>query len=147
MNDKHSILKECPQNCQRLFGVKFELFEIILEKVQKNEEAYLLNNPISNRGLVSEFSLANQLLLTLEYLRQYPTFISLGFSYGISESYANKIYHKIRAILADEIGLVNPEKLKYKHLKTGIIDVTVQPIERPGKEQERYYNGSKKNIL
>ena len=118
-----------------------------LPKVQKNEEAYLLNNPISNRGLVSEFSLANQLLLTLEYLRQYPTFISLGFSYGISESYANKIYHKIRAILADEIGLVNPEKLKYKHLKTGIIDVTVQPIERPGKEQERYYNGSKKNIL
>lgn len=147
MNDKHSILQECPQNCQRLFGVKFEFFEILLEKVQKSEETHLLNNPISNRGLVSDFSLANQLLLTLEYLRQYPTFISLGFSYGISESYANKIYHKIRVILAEEIGLVNPKKLKHKHLKTAIVDVTVQPIERPVKEQEKYYNGSKKNIL
>ena len=146
MNDKHSILQECPKNCQRLFGVKFELFEILLGKIQKREEVYLLNNPLANRGLASDFSLANQLLFTLEYLRQYPTFISLGFSYGISESYANKIYHKIRAILAEEIGLVNPEKLKHKHLKTGIIDVTVQPIERPKIEQEKYYNRYKKNI-
>jgi len=83
----------------------------------------------------------------LEYLRQYPTFLSLAFSYGISESYANKIYHKIRTILAEEIGLKNPEKLRFKHVKNIIIDVTVQPIERPEKNQALYYNGAKKNTL
>ena len=106
----------------------------------------MLENPLSNRGLEGEFSLANQVLLTFEYLRQYPTFLSLGFSYGISESYANKIFHKIRPILADVVGLKNPDKLKYKDIKTVIVDVTVQPIERPQKSQELYYNGSKKNI-
>ena len=73
--------------------------------------------------------------------------MSLGFSYGISESYANKIFHKIRPILADIVGLKNPDKLKYKDLKKVIVDVTVQPVERPQKNQELQYNGSKKNIL
>ena len=73
-----------------------------------------------------------------------PTFLSLGFSYGISESYSNKIFHKMRVILAEIVGLKNPDKLKFKDVKTVIIDVTVQPIERPIKQQELYYNGSKK---
>ena len=40
---------------------------------------------------------------------------------------ANKIFHKIRPILADVVGLKNPNKLKYKNIKTVIFDVTVQP--------------------
>jgi hypothetical protein len=147
MSDKYKLLQENPQYCTRLFGIKFELFETILGKVQQKENEYLLENPLSNRGLEGEFSLPNQLLLTFEYLRQYPTFLSLGFSYGISESYANKIFHKIRPILADVVGLKNPDKLKYKDLKKVIVDVTVQPVERPQKNQELQYNGSKKNIL
>lgn len=147
MSDKYKLLQDNPQYCTRLFGIKFEFFETILGKVQQKENEYLLDNPLSNRGLEGEFSLPNQLLLTLEYLRQYPTFLSLGFSYGISESYANKIFHKIRPILADIVGLKNPDKLKYKDLKKVIIDVTVQPVERPQKNQELQYNGSKKNIL
>lgn len=146
MNDKYKLLQENPQNCQRLFGIKFELFETILEKVQEQNIVYLQKNPLSNRGLDGDFSIANQLLLTLEYLRQYPTFLSLGFSYGISESYSNKIFHKIRVVLADIIGLKNPSKLKYKDIKTLIVDVTVQPIERPITQQELHYNGSKKSI-
>ena len=89
--------------------------------------------------------MANQLLLTFEYLRQYPTFLSLGFSYGISESYCHQVFHKMRPILAEVVGLKNPEKLRYTDVKTVIVDVTVQPIERPKKGQQLYYNGSKKN--
>lgn len=147
MSDKYKLLQENSKYCTRLFGIKFELFETILGKVQQKESEYLLENPLSNRGLEGEFSLANQLLLTFEYLRQYPTFLCLGFSYGISESYANKIFHKIRPILADVIGLKNPDQLKYKDIKKVIVDVTVQPVERPKKNQELQYNGSKKNIL
>lgn len=147
MSDKYKLLQDNPQYCTRLFGIKFEFFEAILGKVQQRESEYLLENPLSNRGLEGEFTLPNQLLLTFEYLRQYPTFLSLGFSYGISESYANKIFHKIRPILADIVGLKNTNKLKYKDIKNVIIDVTVQPIERPQKSQELYYNGSKKSIL
>lgn len=110
MNDKYKLLQENPHYCKRLFGIEFELFETILGKVQEQNIVYLQKNPLSNRGLDSNFGLPNQLLLTLEYLRQYPTFLSLGFSYGISESYSNKVFHKIRLILADIIGLKNPSK-------------------------------------
>lgn len=144
MNDKYKLLQDNPQICKRLFGIKYELLETLLVKVQNQNDTFLLENPTSNRGLDGEFSISNQLLLTLEYLRQYPTFLSLGFSYGISESYANKIFHKIRPILAEIIGLKNPKKLKYKDITTVIIDVTVQPIQRPKIHQEKYYNGSKK---
>ena len=122
MSNKHKLLQDNPKYCTRLFGIKFELFETILGKVQQKENEYLLKNPLSNRGLEGEFSLPNQLLLTFEYLRQYPTFLSLGFSYGISESYANKIFHKIRPILADVVGLKNANKLKYKDIKNIIVD-------------------------
>lgn len=146
MNDKYKILQENPPHCKRLFGVNFVTFELILEKVKKNIDDYLQENPLSKRGLDADFNLANQLLLTLEYLRQYPTFLSLGFSYGISESYANKNYHKIRPVLAQVVGLKNPEKRRFKDVKNVIVDVTVQPIERPEENQEIYYNGAKKNI-
>lgn len=145
MNDKYKLLQATPHVCKRLFGLDFVQFEQALGKVQTRIDQYLQENPLSNRGIEADFSVANQLLLTLEYLRQYPTFLSLGFSYGISESYCNKIFHKMRPILADVVGLKNPEKLAYKDVKTVIVDVTVQPIEKPQQNQERYYNGSKKN--
>lgn len=145
MNDKYTLLQANPRVCKRLFGVEFVQFEQVLEKVQQWIAWYLQENPLSNRGIDAAFSTPNQLLLTFEYLRQYPTFLSLGFSYGISESYCNKLFHKMRSILAEVVGLKNPAELKYKDMKTVIVDVTVQPIERPQKNQNLYYNGSKKN--
>ena len=147
MNDKYNLLRANPKDCKRLFGIDFVQLEAVLVKVQSRIDHYLEENPLSNRGIDAKFSIANQLLLTFEYLRQYPTFLSLGYSYGISESYCHKIFHKMRAVLAEVVGLQNPEKLLYKDVQTVIVDVTVQPIERPQKDQQLYYNGSKKNTL
>ena len=71
MNDKYKLLQDNPQICKRLFGIKFELLETILVKVQNHKDSFLLENPTSNQGLDGKFSISNQLLLTLEYLRQY----------------------------------------------------------------------------
>lgn len=144
MNDKYALLQATPAVCKRLFGVEFVQFEQVLAKVQERIAQHLRENPLSNRGIDAEFSVANQVLLTFEYLRQYPTFLSLGFSYGISESYCHKIFHKMRVLLAEVVGLKNPEALKYKDVQTVIVDVTVQPIERPKQDQKLYYNGAKK---
>lgn len=146
MNDKYALLKRDPKPCQRLFGVKPAIIEDIIGKVQKHFEQKLQENPISKRGLNPGISIENQVLLTLEYLRQYPTFLVLGASYGISESYANKIYHKTRPVLAEIFGLKNPERIRFKHVQNAIIDVAAQPIERPEKDQEKHYNRHKKNI-
>jgi len=44
-------------------------------------------------------------------------------------------------------GLKNPSKLKFKDVRKVLVEVTVQPIERPKVEQQKYYNRYKKSIL
>ena len=146
MNGKYKLLQANPIICKRLFWVDFVQLEQVLVKAQNRVDQYLRENPLFKRGIAAELNVANQLLLTFEYLRRYPAFLNLQFSYGISGNYCHKIFHKVRPILTDVIGLKNLEKLKYTHVKTVIVDVTVQLIERSKKNQEVYYNGSKKNI-
>jgi hypothetical protein len=72
MNNKHKLLMADPSLCKRLFGISFEDFNFILEKLQKRKAHFLEEKPIHHRGLKSKFSLANQLLLCLQYLKAYP---------------------------------------------------------------------------
>ena len=78
------------------------------------------------------------------YLRHYPTFAELSQQFGISESYANKIYHSISNILVNLNIVPNRKKLFEDDFSTILIDVTEQPIERPLRKQKRYYSGKKK---
>jgi hypothetical protein len=120
------------------------LCSLCLKKTQLLCEQKLEENPISKRGLDSQFGFANQFLLTLEYLKTYQTFDVLAFTYGISKSYANKCYHKVLTLLVEVIGLRNPKKITRKQVAKLIIDVSCQPIERPVNEQRKYYNSHKK---
>lgn len=43
--------------------------------------------------------LADQLLLTLLYLRTYDTLLHIGFQFGVSESYAQKRYTFTKMLL------------------------------------------------
>ena len=77
-------------------------------------------------------------------MRQYPIFLSLGKVFDISESYANKIYHKISSILIEKHHVKGSSTLINKEVKDIAIDVSEQPIERPTKQQKSYYSGKKK---
>ncbi len=145
MTDRYSLLQKNPKLSKKVFGLEYGLLNDLLQKVQLLHSQKLEENPISKRGLKAEFSFENQFLMTMEYLKSYSTFEVLGFSYGISESYANHCYHKMLKLLFEVIGLKNPKKISFKKVKRAIIDVTCQPIERPCQNQEEYYNAHKKN--
>ena len=68
-------------------------------------------NPLKRRGKKSELALADRLLLTLLYLRQYSTFDRLGEQFNISESYTCKIYHQTSDILVKVLKLKNRKAL------------------------------------
>ena len=123
MFDKYGFLEKHPSRCQRVFGVKFKDFQILLGKVQFRMDQYLLQNPLANRGVGAEFSLANQLLLTLEYLKSAPTFEVLGFGYGISESYAYKCYHFLIPLLSQAVSVSNPQQLRYKDVQQMVMEL------------------------
>lgn len=144
--DRYSILEKNPKISEKVFGIPFDTLKFLFEKVKILHLNELENNPISKRGLKPKFTLENQFLLTIEYLKNYPTFEVLGFSYGISDSYAVKCFHKILPLLSEAIGLKNPDKISFKKVRKAIIDVSCQPIERPTKDQQESYNAYKKTI-
>jgi hypothetical protein len=133
-------------NFLRDVGVHLAIFLLILEKVSVYIEAERERRPIKRRGLKSSISLADQLLLTFRYLRHYPAFARLGEEFGISESYANKIYHRILNILLKVLKMNSRKELMNCDLNTILIDVTEQPIERPKRRQRDYFSGKKSDI-
>ena len=130
----------------RLVGVNYGTFQIILQKLEVEIERYKNAKPMRKRGIkTSSVSLADQLVLTFLYLRQYHTFLQLADMFGISESYANKRYHFINKRLMKALDIPNDNGLTLKNLNL-VADVTEQEIERPLSEQKSYYSGKKSDI-
>ena len=98
------------------------------------------------RGRKADICLEDQLLLFLIYLRSYPTFLILGEDFKISESYANKIFHKISKRMIAILKLPSNNELSLEGLKAVVVDASEQPIERPVKNQKDYYSGKKNDI-
>ncbi len=134
-----------PAEFLRTVGVNYATFTIVEEKVVGYVQQFKEQNPLSKRGRKSSLSLSQLLLLTLMYMRQYHTFLSLGQAFSVSESYAHKRYCYMRHILTKVLempaGLLAPRG----PLKVAV-DVSEQPVERPLKGQCNYYSGKKKDI-
>lgn len=125
-------------------GVTREDFISILLDVEQYIENEISLKPIKNRGRKPSISLPDKVLLCIFYLRHYPTFVELAGQFGITESYANKIYHKISNILVNLKNVPNRKNLFEDDLSKILIDVTEQQVERPLKNQKHYYSGKKK---
>ena len=131
---------------QRTTGVNYATFLILLEKVVSYVAQYKEQNPISKRGRKGHsLDLSQVLLLTLMYMRQYHTFLSLGQAFSVSESYTYKRYCYMRSILTKVLDMPAGLLAPTGPLKVAV-DVSEQPIERPLKGQRNYYSGKKKDI-
>lgn len=130
-----------PAKFLRLTGLPKEKFEqlipLFLDYVKNNW------NP---RGRKPKFDLIDKLLLTMRYLRDYPTFIVLGLEFAISESYSQKIFTKVTESLVKVLKLPNKDSLKDVILERVIIDVSEQETERPKKNRKESIQGKRKNI-
>jgi hypothetical protein len=88
------------------------------------------------RGRHSKLSVAEMLLLALEYWRQYTTFAELSFNYGVAESTAHDITVWVENVLIKSGKFALPGKkalLEDTELEILLVDVTESPIERPQK--------------
>lgn len=129
---------------RRLTGVKrntFEkMFNILREADQKKK---------SKGGRKNKLSMGNQLLMALEYIREYRTYFHCGQSYGISESSAYKAIRWIEDILIKHPDFALPgRKALVKSdmaYEVVLIDATETPIERPKKNKNTTTQGKRKN--
>jgi hypothetical protein len=136
-----------PEKFKRETGLSKENIQVLFVKVDEFLEQEKARYPMNKRGKQSSsVSQKDRVLLTLYYLRHYPTFTHLGDVFSISESYCCKIYHKYARILAQVEKLPNRKVLLDKPVETIIVDATEQPIERPLRQQKAYYSGKKNDI-
>lgn len=84
-------------------------------------------------------SLEDQLLMTLEYWREYRTDCHIGQSWGVNESTAYRIIRKIEDTLVSSRAFSLPSKNKLQkfeyQVEVVVVDVTETPIERPQKTE------------
>lgn len=100
--EKYKMKK--PAEFTRLVGVNYGTFQIILTRLEREIIRYKQAKPVRRRGLKSSLTMADQLLLSLLYLRQYHTFLQLGEMFSISESYAQKRYTFISQRMMKALG-------------------------------------------
>jgi hypothetical protein len=104
-----------------------------------------------------DLSTADQLLLTVIWLRQYPTNEVLGFLFGVSDSTASRARTRCLPVLAqsgkDTMRMPDPGVARRKRLPAllkdtpalaVVIDSFEQRTQRPKRRQRAYYSGKKK---
>lgn len=143
---KYEIIKEYnDKQFRRITGVKRATFEKMVEILKKG---YAEKH--RRRGRKPKLSIENQLLATLEYLREYRTYAHIAANYGIAES---NIYRSIKwveeTLIKDGTFALSGRKELLKsdaEYEIILVDATETPIERPQKNKENTIQERKKDI-
>jgi hypothetical protein len=142
MQDKFNTINNLkPEEFRRLTGVKKETFAKMLELLAEA-------NKIKKQrgGKPNKLSLENQLLLFLEYYREYRTFFHIGKSFGVSEATAFRITNYVEIVLLSYFKLPNRKEMLNNLDDILLIDVTEVEIERPKKSKEIIIQARKRGI-
>ncbi len=123
-----------PSAFKRKCGVHPETFEQMVELLRPHLDR------TGKRGGQCKLSVEDQLLLVLEYWREYRTQFHIATSWGLSESAVCRLLQKVEAMLMDSGKFRLPGK-KQLHSNADnwnvlVVDVTESPIERPKKNSE-----------
>lgn len=122
------------EDFKRLCGVRPETFTYMVEVVKAHSQ------PKQKTGRPGKLGLEDQLLMTLEYLREYRTYFHIGQAWGVNESTAYRIIRRIEDTLMASRVFTLPGKKKLQTTNTKIevvvVDVTETVIERPKKPKK-----------
>jgi len=131
------------ENFKRLIGVKRKTFEAMVAELRTAYE-----DKHKRGGRKPKLSMENQLMLALEYWRQYLTFAELGFNYEVSESAAHAITVWVENTLIKCGRFSLPGKkalLEDSDLQIVLLDVMESPVERPKKSKKPTIQAKRKS--
>lgn len=99
-------------------------------------------------GRPSQLRVEDQILITLQYLREYRTYYHIGKDWKMSESSICRIVHKIENILIRSRRFSLPGKKELWKTSPNeeivVMDVMESQIERPKKRQKQFFSGKQK---
>jgi hypothetical protein len=133
---------------RRLTGVKHETFVMMLGVLEEAEAARKAAQRYRG-GKKPKLTLADQLLMTLEYLREYRTQFHISKSYGLEETRCGRIIRHVENTLMKSRKFTLPGRkallesnIEYQVV---VVDATETPIERPQKNSASSTRG-KRNV-
>lgn len=135
------------QEFKRAAGVKRKTFKVMLLEVNRAEKERKVKS--KGRGRKPSLIIADQLLLTMEYLREHRTQFHIGVDYGVDESRVCRISQKIENILVKCKKFHLPGKKEFRktdaEFEIILIDATESLVERPKKNKENSIAERKRN--
>lgn len=127
---------------KRFCGVKRKTFRLMVRLVKAQQK--LKKKP----GCPSKLIIEDQILIALQYWREYRTYFHISLDWKVSESTVFRLVRKIENILirSRRFSLPGKKKLLDYSLNNNLvaIDVMKSQIERPSKHQKRFYSGKQK---
>jgi len=129
---------------RRLTGVKRTTFEKMIEILKESAK-----KKQAKGGRKPKLLLEDQLLMALEYIREYRTYFHVSQSYGVSESTCYETIKWIENTLIKHPDFALPGRkallksdMEYELV---LIDATETPIERPKKDKNAFIPGKRKD--
>jgi len=130
---KYDQIKEMDdEKFRRLTGVKGKTFRAMIDILKEAD-----NEKRAKGGRKSKLSIEDQLLMALEYMREYRTYFHISKSYGVSESSSYKTIKWIEDTLVKHPTFALPGRkallksdMEYELI---LVDASESPCERPKK--------------
>lgn len=139
----YQVMRKHPTSFRLLTGLSFEEFEVLAEKVrpewEKSEKAKEVSGRPHGVG-----GLKDHIFVMLIYYRVYITQAFIGVLYGVNDSTISRCIRRIEKMVVKVIKINKVRTVSQAELETIIVDCTEQPIERPVKNQKKFYSGKKK---
>jgi hypothetical protein len=121
-----------PADFKRYCGVEPETFRRMVGLVSKR-----LTRTRRRTGRPPKLSVEDQVLLTLEYWREYRTLFHLAKSWGLHESSVCRTIRRVEDILTKSRAFRLPGRKKLQpadhEIEFVVVDVAETPVERPKK--------------
>jgi hypothetical protein len=120
-----------PGDFKRACGVHPQTFETMLQVLREHEQQKV------KPGRPPTLSLEDQLLMSLQYWREYRTYFHIGLSWGVAESVVCRTVQKIEHLLIKNKVFHVPGKKQLRAdgtlFEVIVVDVAESPVERPQK--------------
>jgi Helix-turn-helix of DDE superfamily endonuclease len=119
-----------PDKFRRITGVLPSTFELMVKVIRNSKKT----------GRPSKLSFEDQIMMTLEYLREYRTYAHVAYGFDIDEANCYRIIKKVENILIKDERFKLPKRTRvFDDLKIEavLVDVTESPIQRPKKKSEK----------
>jgi hypothetical protein len=124
-----------PAEFKRYCGVEPETFRRMAELVSNR-----LTKMRRRTGRPPKLSVEDQVLLTLEYWREYRTLFHLATSWGLHESNVCRVIRRVEDILTKSRAFKLPGKKVLRpadhQIEFIVVDVAETPVERPKKSKK-----------